>query len=133
MTEHYFDNAEFLCRCRRQECDALRTPNRLLVEVLDAVREHLNRPLTVTSGLRCEFWNRHEGGAKNSEHLTGHAADLAVVTGVDRWEIVQAAMAAGITRIGVAGRFIHLGVSQTLAAPVIWTYDAPKPKGGTQV
>lgn len=131
MTASYFDSVEFLCKCGRPECDARRVPDALLVESLNLIRDHLGRPLRVTSGLRCAFWNEREGGVGGSEHLTGDAADLAVVTGADRWEIVQAAMAVGIRRIGVAGHFVHLGISVTLAAPVIWTYDGPKPKGGT--
>ena len=131
MTERYFLDAEFLCKCGRPECDARRVPDALLVESLNLIRERLGRPLRVTSGLRCAFWNAREGGVRDSEHLTGDASDLAVVTGADRWEIVQAAMAVGITRIGVARSFIHLGIRQRLAAPVIWTYDAPKPQGGT--
>ncbi len=133
MTGHYFLDAEFLCKCGRPECDACRVPNAILIESLDQIRAHLGRPLRVTSGLRCAFWNAHEGGVGDSEHLTGDAADLAVVTGVDRWQIVQAAMAVGVRRIGIAGHFIHLGISVTLAAPVIWTYDAPKSQGGAQV
>ncbi len=133
MTASYFAPVEFLCKCGRPECDARRVPAALLVESLNLIRERLGRPLRITSGLRCAFWNAHEGGVGDSEHLTGDAADLAVVTGVDRWQIVQAAMAVGVRRIGIAGHFIHLGISVTLAAPVIWTYDAPKSQGGAQV
>lgn len=53
-----------------------------LAKYLDAVREFLGgKPITITSGLRPRAINRAVGGAANSRHLHGDAADL-VVTGL---------------------------------------------------
>lgn len=49
---------------------------RLCVNVLQPLRDHLGTPIFVSSGYRCPRLNKAVGGAKNSEHLTGCAADL---------------------------------------------------------
>lgn len=47
-----------------------------LMEVLDRIREDWGSPIIVSSGYRCERLNKVIGGAKNSAHLYGYAADL---------------------------------------------------------
>lgn len=50
---------------------------RLLVdEVLDPLREAWGAPIIVTSGYRCKLLNQVVGGAANSQHTTGMAADV---------------------------------------------------------
>lgn len=44
--------------------------------LLDPIREAWGGPLIVTSGFRCNELNKAVGGAKNSQHLNGQAADL---------------------------------------------------------
>lgn len=54
---------------------------RLLVdEVLDPLREAWGKPVIVTSGYRCAMLNRIVGGASNSQHTTGMAADIRTLT-----------------------------------------------------
>lgn len=48
----------------------------LVEKVLDPLREKWGAPIRVTSGYRCERLNRAVGGAKNSQHRLGQAADL---------------------------------------------------------
>lgn len=48
----------------------------LIEEVLDPIREKFGKPINVSSGFRCEKLNKLVGGAKNSFHLKGCAADL---------------------------------------------------------
>ena len=43
--------------------------------VLDDLRQAYGKPITVTSGFRCEELNKAVGGVKNSEHRLGLAAD----------------------------------------------------------
>ena len=52
-----------------------------LVEVLQKIRDHFGAAVTITSAYRTESHNRKEGGAAQSQHLYGLAADI-VVTGV---------------------------------------------------
>lgn len=50
---------------------------RLLVEnVLDPLREAWGAPIIVTSGFRSKMLNEMVGGAANSQHTTGMAADI---------------------------------------------------------
>lgn len=48
----------------------------LCVHVLQPLRDHLGYPLKVNSGYRCRSVNTHIGGARNSQHISGHAADI---------------------------------------------------------
>lgn len=48
----------------------------LINNVLDPLREAYGSPIYVNSGFRCESLNRAVSGAKNSEHLSGCAADI---------------------------------------------------------
>ena len=51
----------------------------LVANCLDPLREAWGRPIIVTSGYRSEKLNRAVGGAKNSQHVTGQAADIRTV------------------------------------------------------
>lgn len=47
--------------------------------VLQPLRDHLGRPVVVTSGYRCGLLNTAIGGATRSQHLYGEAADIIAV------------------------------------------------------
>lgn len=47
-----------------------------LAQLLEAVRLHLGVPVIITSGYRSQPVNDAVGGAVNSQHLTGQAADF---------------------------------------------------------
>ena len=121
---NYFDDKEFLCKCGRLECDALTVVSPILLSQLNILRNLYGRPLTINSGLRCEFWNDKEGGVKDSEHLAGDAADIPCSNGKDRYELVRKAFEAGFERIGVGKTFVHLDVSPSKVAGVIWLYPS---------
>lgn len=48
----------------------------LVANILDPLREAYGKPIIVTSGYRCAKLNKAVGGVKNSQHLTGEAADI---------------------------------------------------------
>lgn len=48
----------------------------LIENVLDPLREMYGNPITVNSGYRCPKLNAAVGGAKNSQHMRGEAADI---------------------------------------------------------
>lgn len=50
--------------------------NRLAIEILDPVRVHYGKPISVTSGFRSAALNAAVKGAKNSQHMKGEAADI---------------------------------------------------------
>lgn len=47
-----------------------------LADFLEEVREFCGCPILVTSGVRCPELNKAVGGVANSQHVTGHAADI---------------------------------------------------------
>ena len=49
-----------------------------LTVVLQCIREHFGKPVTITSGYRTAAHNAAVGGAKSSQHLLGRAADIRV-------------------------------------------------------
>ena len=65
---------EFRCR---DGSDAIMIDQTLVV-LLQAIREHFGRPITITSGYRTAAHNAAVGGAKSSQHLLGRAADIQV-------------------------------------------------------
>jgi hypothetical protein len=52
---------------------------KLCENVLDPLREKVNRPVIITSGFRSEELNRAIGGVKISQHLSGEAADIIII------------------------------------------------------
>ena len=50
----------------------------LIFYVLQPLRNRLGKPVIITSGFRCPLVNSKVGGANNSQHLTGCAADIKV-------------------------------------------------------
>ena len=100
------------------------------MEKLVAIREKLNLPMTITSGYRSKEHNEAIGGAKNSPHIYGKAVDIAC-HGEKAYKIVQLALEAGFTGIGVkqkgahGARFIHIDtmeVGPLVPRPWIWSY-----------
>ena len=121
----YFAAQEFMCRCGRHECEAPRDVSVDLLSRLDNLRYRLDRPVVITSGLRCAYWNARQSGTADSEHLTGEAADIACASGAERWAILAAIFSGTaplFTRIGIGKTFVHLGASKTHPAHVTWTY-----------
>lgn len=49
-----------------------------LVVLLQAIREHFGKPITITSGYRTGTHNTAVGGSRSSQHLLGKAADIQV-------------------------------------------------------
>lgn len=70
----YFKRKEFECSCG---CgfDVVDTE---LLKVLEKVRIHFAKPITITSGNRCVAHNRKIGGASKSKHIFGTACDFKV-------------------------------------------------------
>lgn len=49
-----------------------------LIDVLEDIRAHFNKPVNVSSGYRTPEYNTKIGGVKNSQHTKGTAADIKV-------------------------------------------------------
>lgn len=84
MLNKYFKRSEFACRCG---CGTS-TVDAELLQVITDVREHFGKPVAINSGHRCVNHNKKVGGAPNSVHLTGKAADIRVI-GVNPSEVAN--------------------------------------------
>ena len=51
---------------------------KILADQLQVLRDHIGRPITITSGYRSPEHNKKVGGAKASKHVLGMAADFKV-------------------------------------------------------
>lgn len=111
----YFKRSEFACKCGR--CGGFPVePDEDLVRLLEKIREHFNAPVTISSGIRCKAHNSSPavGGATNSQHLYGTAADIKV-KGVDPAKVVAYAetLLSGTGGIGTYNTFTHVDVRKT--------------------
>lgn len=73
----FFDREEMRCKCGGKYCDGY--PHEiqpLLMQILDRARRWSGHPIVIISGLRCDDWNRIQGGVDNSQHKYGEAVDV---------------------------------------------------------
>jgi uncharacterized protein YcbK (DUF882 family) len=81
LTEN-FNRSEFACNCG---C-GLDTVDSETVRILQEIRDHYNKPITINSGCRCKEYNDLIGGSKNSQHVKCRAVDF-YIKGEDTFEL----------------------------------------------
>ena len=118
MNIKYFSLSEF-------DCPSLPNSGKNMdyefLQKLDKARDIAQISFRITSGYRSKEHNESIGGVKNSSHLRGYAADIAVGSGNERYIILNALIKAGFKRIGVAKTFIHCDTDPDKHNSV-WTY-----------
>ena len=121
-----FSKLEIMCPC---SCGADKISS-VLIEKLQKVRNIIGRPIIITSGVRCEFYNTSIKASMNSSHISdehgiGNAVDIACTNSKDRYELVELAQKF-FKRIGISGGayggFIHLDVDKEKVQEVMWLY-----------
>lgn len=115
-----FSEAEFRCK-HTGKCDMQAS----FLDVLQAIRTEYGKPMKVTSGYRHPTHPvEAKKGHSDGEHTKGACADIACENGAERFRLVQIALKHGITRIGIAKNFLHLGIGGPgLPNNVIWDYQ----------
>lgn len=99
-----------------------------IVTISQTLRDHLGRPLYISSGVRTPEQNSRVGGSPRSSHLLGYACDIADnkdgrdMDNVIRYEIVSKLTGMGVPRIGIAKTFIHFDVDPEKQHGIIWLY-----------
>jgi len=80
-----------------------------LVEFLQKIRSHFNKPVIITSGYRDEKYNEQVGGVYDSLHTKGQACDF-YISGIDVLTIAKYAESLDILGIGCYqdDRFVHI-------------------------
>ena len=123
--------------CHGQGCCSTTIIDEKLVEYVQQIRDHFDKPVTITSPYRCEVHNRRVGGATKSYHMRGQAADI-VVQGVSSREVAKYAESIGILGIGLYetskdGYFTHIDTRTTKS---FWYGQSGQPRttfGGTPI
>jgi len=87
-----------------------------LVSVLQNIRTHFGKPVTITSAYRTPAHNKKVGGVSDSMHLYGLAADI-TVKNISPRNVGQYAeqLLTGKGGIGVYDSFVHIDVRPTKA------------------
>jgi len=85
-----------------------------LVEILQKIRSHFGKPVIINSAYRTPSHNKKVGGAAQSQHLYGTAADI-VVSGISPKEVVKFAetLLVNTGGIGAYATFTHIDVRET--------------------
>ncbi len=100
----HFSRRELECHCG---CDAPADVESNLARLaiqLEALRAVLGSPLHINSGYRCRAYNSRIGGAVESQHMSGKAADLSGRLVKPR-AIARAAEQIPAFRMGGIGRY----------------------------
>lgn len=77
-----FTLEEFLCKCPR--CKGKLPSKKIIANItelaleIQKLRDTVNTPITIISGVRCPAHNKEVGGVSNSVHMTGSAADIII-------------------------------------------------------
>ena len=131
LTPH-FRRAEFSCKCGRGNCAGAETAPYmpLFQEILEPARVRFDRPVYITSGVRCPSHNAAVGGSRQSRHLTGHAVDVCPAAGGQRtllrlFAVLELEQPDGLglyfTRSAMHGPRGHIHVDHgTRTEPVRW-------------
>lgn len=104
LTEH-FKVKEFACK---DGTDIIKIDDDLL-EILESLRQKLGKPIKIISGYRTKEYNKKCGGAYNSYHLLGKAADIRIDT-MDPILVGLYAASLGAKGIGIYKDFTHIDV-----------------------
>ena len=87
-----------------------------LVEILQKIRDHFGKPVTINSGYRTVTYNKKVDGAIQSQHLYGMAADISV-SGVKPKDVAAFAetLLPKTGGIGIYDTFTHVDVRAAMS------------------
>jgi uncharacterized protein YcbK (DUF882 family) len=99
----HFKRSEFTCKCG---C-GFDTVDFELVAALDAIRDHFDSPVIITSGCRCPTYNTRVDGEPGSQHMKGRAADI-IVEGTPPPIVAELAEQMEMGGVGRYKNFTHI-------------------------
>ena len=113
-----FSRNEFRCKGGDDCCGGAAPVDSRLILALQELRELVNAPIRILSGFRCVKYNKGCGGAQQSQHCLGTAADIRV-EGVSTERLATIASTVpyfGDGGIGTYDRgWVHVDVRQSRA------------------
>ena len=117
-----FNYSEFGCKCGECEFSSGKQMHSRTIELAQRIRDALNRPLSVNSGIRCQAYNEKIGGSLNSKHLPSNgcrAVDLGIKIAYERHLAMKIALQAGFS-VGVNAHFLHFDARE--GEPLVFLY-----------
>ena len=115
-----FNLSEFTCGMGNpcKHCGGVAFIDPLLVLLLEDIRAIVGKPIRILSGYRCKSHNNEIGGASNSMHMAGMAADLAPPEGLSIsrfYELCQMAVKKYQGGCGcyIGSNFVHVDIRCT--------------------
>lgn len=110
-----FKSTEF--DCHGNGCCSTTQIDEKLIEYAQNIRNHFNKPVTISSGYRCPIHNKNVGGATGSRHGKGQAADI-IVKDTKPSAVAKYCESIGILGIGLYetdadGYFVHIDTRTT--------------------
>ena len=130
MITKNFSSAEMMCSCGCGE-DAM-DPD--FMSILQNIREDMNRPLRISSGVRCKTHNSLVSSTgSNGPHVprkNGTAASDILIAGADALRLIDIARKHGVSGVGISQRgthskrFIHIDTisDEQHPRPTMWSY-----------
>jgi uncharacterized protein YcbK (DUF882 family) len=130
MLTKNFSSAEMMCSCGCGE-DSM-DPD--FMSILQNIRDEMQRPLRISSGVRCAKRNMEVSSTgKNGPHVpraTGTMASDILIAGADALRLIDIARKHGISGVGIsqrgahAKRFIHIDTlsDDKHPRPTMWSY-----------
>lgn len=84
----------------------------LVFNVLQPLRDRIDKPINISSGYRCLKLNEKVGGVPTSQHVMGQAADI-TVDDMTSYEIASVIIEMGLPfdQMGLYDDFVHISVS----------------------
>ena len=121
-----FKVGEFQCKCCGDLPENARSNEVALVDnLLDPVRDVFGHEIKVNSGYRCPRHNAKVGGVKNSQHLTGEAADICAETrgyrNIMDWKMANQDIVRAILKVGRFDQLILENVGEKDLLPT-WVH-----------
>jgi uncharacterized protein YcbK (DUF882 family) len=71
-----FSLKEFQCQCKNADCVDIPVDTDFINKI-QMIREKYGKPMSISSGYRCQKHNAKIGGAKASMHMSGKSIDIA--------------------------------------------------------
>lgn len=109
LSEH-FKVKEFACK---DGSDTILIDQQL-VYYCEMIRQHFGRPITINSAYRTKAYNAKVGGAGESKHMEGKAADI-IVSGVSPQKVAQYAEEIGVKALHAYNTFTHIDTREKCA------------------
>jgi len=108
INSKYFTEDEMRCKC----CGGLpeNGMDQTLVDLLDAIREQVGKPITLSCAYRCPSHNADVGGVPDSQHVLGCASDLLIPEGYTVETLAEVAEECNADGVGryFGDEFVHV-------------------------